>query len=334
MLVENFLVAVVSLPAGVFKPYSGVKTSILILDKSLVKRTSRIAFFKVENDGFDLGDQRLPIDTNDLPKVQIEIAEYLNRLRVGKSIDDFQPTFGLLVEKKKTATSGEYNLSGDRHRESFVIPQIFPMVAIKEVARVESGFGFPTKFQGQRDGDIPFLKVSDMNLPGNEIQIVSWNHAVSRDVVRELKAKVLPKGTIIFPKIGAAIATNKKRILTRDSTYDNNIMGIITDAESLLPTFFYYYLSTFDLSIWASDAQPPSMRKTIVEQHQIPLPPLEVQREIVAEIEGYQEEITKCELAITKCHENITKAINKVWRTDGREDSDSYRAGMARAEKN
>ena len=62
LLVEEYLVAVVSLPAGVFKPYSGVKTSILILDRALARRTDRIAFFKVENDGFDLGDQRRPID--------------------------------------------------------------------------------------------------------------------------------------------------------------------------------------------------------------------------------------------------------------------------------
>ena len=61
MLVENYLVAVISLPAGVFQPYSGVKTSILILDKVLAKKANRIAFFKVENDGFDLGAQRREI---------------------------------------------------------------------------------------------------------------------------------------------------------------------------------------------------------------------------------------------------------------------------------
>ena len=55
MLVDTALVAVVSLPAGVFQPYSGVKTSILILDKALAKRADAIAFFKVENDGFGLG---------------------------------------------------------------------------------------------------------------------------------------------------------------------------------------------------------------------------------------------------------------------------------------
>ena len=62
LLVENSLVAVISLPAGCFNPYSGVKTSILILDKSLAKYSNTIAFFKVENDGFGLGAQRRAIE--------------------------------------------------------------------------------------------------------------------------------------------------------------------------------------------------------------------------------------------------------------------------------
>ena len=104
-LVEEYLVAVVSLPAGVFNPYSGVKTSILILDKSLAKKTDRIVFFKIENDGFDLGAQRRPVKQNDLPQVQAEIAEYLRRLRAGESVNDFEPTQGLIVEKGKLAAN-------------------------------------------------------------------------------------------------------------------------------------------------------------------------------------------------------------------------------------
>ena len=91
MLVENSLVAVVSMPAGVFNPYSGVKTSILILDKSLAKKSSTIGFFKVENDGFGLGAQRREIDKNDLPQVQAEIAEYLRRLRPGNPLRTSSP---------------------------------------------------------------------------------------------------------------------------------------------------------------------------------------------------------------------------------------------------
>ena len=83
MLVETALVAVVSLPAGVFNPYSGVKTSILILDKALAKQAQTIGFFKVENDGFGLGAQRREIEKNDLPQVRAEVAAYLNALRTG-----------------------------------------------------------------------------------------------------------------------------------------------------------------------------------------------------------------------------------------------------------
>ena len=80
MLVENSLVAVVSLPAGCFNPYSGVKTSILILDKSLARQSDTIGFFKVENDGFGLGAQRRAIEKNDLPQVQSELDVYLQAL--------------------------------------------------------------------------------------------------------------------------------------------------------------------------------------------------------------------------------------------------------------
>ncbi len=316
MLMEDYLVAVVSLPAGVFKPYSGVKTSILILDRSLAKQSDAIAFFKVENDGFELGDQRRPIQRNDLSNVQTELGECLRRLRAGEPLNGLNTRQGQIVKKRRIAADGEYDLSAERYQESGTATAIHPMVTIGEVASVESGFGFPLKYQGRLDDEIPFLKVSDMNLPGNEVHIVSWNNTISQAVVQELRAKVLPRGTVIFPKIGAAIATNKKRILTCDATYDNNVMGITPRSGKLLPEFLYYLLSTFDLSIWASNAQPPSMRKTVVENHLIPLPPLEVQWEIVAEIEDYQKAIDEAWGQIHGFKEKIRGAVSMVWGSE------------------
>ena len=154
MLVEEFLVAVVSLPAGVFNPYSGVKTSILILDKVLAKKTDHITFFKVENDGFDLGAQRREIDKNDLPQVAEELCEYLTRLRAGEAVDDFQSTpmarvaepgaeyttdepttRRLVVEKSKVAEGGEYNLSGERYRESRTLNTVYELVPVGRFLR-------------------------------------------------------------------------------------------------------------------------------------------------------------------------------------------------------
>lgn len=81
MLVDkNYLYAVVSLPAGVFNPYSGVKTSILLMDKTLAKKTDKILFVKIENDGFDLGAQRREIDKNDLPEALNILQQYKEAL--------------------------------------------------------------------------------------------------------------------------------------------------------------------------------------------------------------------------------------------------------------
>ena len=68
---------VISLPAGVFQPYSGVKTSILILDKELNQKSDSIFFAQVENDGFSLGAQRTAIKGNQLPEISVNISNYL-----------------------------------------------------------------------------------------------------------------------------------------------------------------------------------------------------------------------------------------------------------------
>ena len=57
LIEENYLYAVISLPSGVFNPYSGVKTSILLMDRALARKTDKILFVKMNNDGFDLGAQ-------------------------------------------------------------------------------------------------------------------------------------------------------------------------------------------------------------------------------------------------------------------------------------
>jgi type I restriction enzyme M protein len=137
MLVQNNLYAVVSLPAGVFNPYSGVKTSILFMDRQLAKKTDSILFVKIENDGFDLGAQRRQIEKNDLPDAVNVLKDYLTAVRNGKPetfIADEKPCGALLVKKEKLAENGEYNLTGDRYRAVVVRKhQKWPMVELGEL---------------------------------------------------------------------------------------------------------------------------------------------------------------------------------------------------------
>ena len=156
----------------------------------------------------------------------------------------------------------------------------WPMVRLKEVASVESGFGFPLDYQGEVGGEIPFYKVSDMNLPGNEVEMRLHNNSVSLEKLSELGARDFPPETVIFPKIGAAIATEKKRILTRPSTFDNNVMGIVS-KKYVIPKYIFYWISSIRLEGLANPGHVPSIKKSVMEEQMIPLPPLSEERRIV-----------------------------------------------------
>ena len=156
-------------------------------------------------------------------------------------------------------------------------PMGWEIKRIGDLGSVGSGAGFPKKEQGVHGEEFPFLKVSDMNLPGNEIVIHNWNNSVSDIIRQKLRAKIFPAGSIIFPKIGAAIATNKKRILVRPSCVDNNVMAITPDSK-LDSEYLFGLMLHKNLSDFASDADPPSMRKTTVEDWLIPCPPMSLQR--------------------------------------------------------
>lgn len=153
-----------------------------------------------------------------------------------------------------------------------------------EIADVTSGCVFPVKYQGNAksaEDNIPFYKVSDMNLPGNEMYMTSSNNYVSTGSAKEMRASLARPGSIIFPKIGAAIATNKKRILTEKSIVDNNVM-VVTAHSVINSKFLYYVLTGFDLMSWSMGAGAvPSIKKSVVVKHEVPVPPMEIQEAIV-----------------------------------------------------
>jgi len=85
-LIENSLIGVISMPAGIFQPYSGVKTSILILDKKLAKEKDKVLFVELSNDGFTLGAQRNPIKGSQIPEIIETFKSYKNNELVDNSI--------------------------------------------------------------------------------------------------------------------------------------------------------------------------------------------------------------------------------------------------------
>jgi restriction endonuclease S subunit len=188
---------------------------------------------------------------------------------------------------------------------------------LDEVTKIQNGSGFPKKFQGHSDEKFPFLKVSDMNLQGNERMIQSWNNSISADVVQKIRAKITPSGTVIFPKIGAAIATNKKRITTVESAFDNNVMGLIPN-EQLDSEYLFWMLQNFDLTKWASSSALPSMKSSTVAAHEISLPPLKTQKEVVSRI-GFvdikvQKLIDATSIQLTRLHSLKSSLLDAAFK--------------------
>ena len=326
MLVENYLVAVVSLPAGVFNPYSGVKTSILLLDKALARRADRIAFFKVENDGFALGAQRRPIDKNDLPRVTQALKEYLSAVRAGmnnagnmdgpvcvratrtgrQEMQDNEKSSpsslsmlrslikqgtALIVEKEKIGANGEYNLSGERYREREMRPSKWPMVRLGDVVKAKSGNS----------------KVIKGTLPKeNDGSMFPAYSATGQDV---FSPRHDYEGVgIIISAVGARcgkcfLATGRWQAIA-------NTHVLIPDEEKVIPDYLFKLINKEDFWIKSGVAQPfVKVRESL--ELQIPLPPLEVQREIVAEIDGYQRVIDGARAVVDNYRPHIV--VDPAW---------------------
>ena len=287
-LVDEYLVAVVSLPAGVFKPYSGVKTSILILDKPLSRRTDSIAFFKVENDGFELGDQRRPTAENDLPQALTELTEYLNRLRDRAPLTGFKPSLGLVVKKARIAAGGEYFLNGERYLDVSETQAAFPHVPLKDIATIKAGNPAPQGGEYFDGGVFPFVRTSDVGKSHRSDNFTGAADRVNQKAVDELRLRLFPAGTILFPKSGASTFLNHRVLLGEPAYVSSHLAAIIPDAEKASAQFIYRLLCGIDARDITPDQAYPSLRLKAIGDIEIPLPPLEIQREIAAEIAGHQ----------------------------------------------
>ncbi|MEO9321525.1 MAG: restriction endonuclease subunit S [Nitrososphaera sp.] len=167
------------------------------------------------------------------------------------------------------------------------LPKGWVLADVGSVCSIASGAGFPLEYQGRRKGQIPFFKVGDISeavLNGKRYLTQAANY-VSKDDCKSLNAKPLKKGAIVFAKIGAAIALNRRAILAQESLVDNNIMGLECFDLSIDNLFAYYFMLTVRLGQYSRATTVPSLRRDDVASIPFPMPPLNEQRRIVAKIE-------------------------------------------------
>ena len=251
-----------------------------------------------------------PQDLYDAKKINTLIRRnYTEEISViPESLKDYVSLFKLtdMLDFSRTEFNKEIKLTADKKVE---IMSKYPLVNLGEYANMKGGDTFKVIYQGNHNtSDIPFFKVGDMNTIGNEISMTISNNYVDEDTLKnKLKATIFPESTIVFPKVGMAIHTNKKRLLGRNAAVDNNTMALWPKNEEILSYryLYNYFLSEVDLSSVASDSNPPSISASNLSILKIPLPPINIQHQIVSECEKVDEEYNKSRISLERCNKKI-----------------------------
>ena len=279
---DDLLYAVISLPAGVFNPYSGVKTSILLMDKTLAKQKDEILFVKVNNDGYDLGAQRREIKGSDIPEVIKIIKDY----QKGLDIPD-NPL--VTIASKKDIAKQDYFLVGERYKEAVIVNSDYPMVEIEQLI---NNVKYPKKVLKSEfldKGQFPIIDQSENFIAG---------YSNNPDLIYNISKPVVCFGD----------HTRALKYIDFNFVLGADGVKILEPIDEVNPRYLYYCLSNIEIPSLGY-----SRHFKVLKEIKIPLPPLHIQEEIVKEIEGKEEQIRELQNEILGLKLEIKDKISEVW---------------------
>ncbi len=208
------------------------------------------------------------------------------------------------------------------------LPAAWASVPLRQIAKCQGGSAFSPSLQGRRTGEIPFFKVSDMNRPENSWAMVVANNSVDHTDLSAISGHQKPAGSVIFPKVGGAIHTDKKRLLARPSLIDNNLMAVWPiDEDVCRSAFLFVYFQSVRLSSLANPGPLPSINNARLYELTIPVPPIGEQEKIVAVLWKLQRAIAAQDALIAATrdlkHSAMTQLFTRGLRTEHEENVES-----------
>jgi type I restriction enzyme S subunit len=174
--------------------------------------------------------------------------------------------------------------------DALSLPKGWEIKKLGEVCNFKSGTTISPSLEIEV-GDILYVKVGDMNLPENEIEINTSSRFVNSNEIK--LAQIIPEGAVIFPKRGGAIATNKKRKVIQPTIVDLNTMAIIP-TNKLDSEYFYYWFQMIDLHEISNGTTIPQINNYSFDEIFIQYPKsLPEQQRIVSILEEALTDIAK-----------------------------------------
>lgn len=293
MLLKDYLIAIISLPAGVFNPYSGVKTSILLLDKELSKKSNNILFAKIENDGYSLGSQRNSIKGSQLEEAIDTIKNFKLSILNGTSYQN--NLIAHSVEKTIINKTDDCNLSGDKYKSIKPYNGKYELVELRKICDKLFAGGDAPKEHSK-------TKTSDFTIPiySNGIGKKSLYGFSNITRVEEDAVTISARGTIGYTKV-------------RKAPFLPIVRLIVAIPNKSKVNLHYLKLALESLEIYRNGNSIPQLTIPMIKNEKIPLPPLSIQEEIVAEVEEYQKEIRELKSMVESKEQLIVDRIAKVW---------------------
>jgi len=185
-------------------------------------------------------------------------------------------------------------------QELWPLPEGWRWVRLGEVARIFSGSPAPQDPQYFEGGKYPFVRVQDLGRHGYTMCLSDTQDKVNDLAVERLKLVKAKVGTILFPRSGAAIATNSRAILAVDAFIVSHLAAVEPKQGIVLSEWLYFWLSIVDMTQYSENPAYPSLKLSRISQIPVPLPPLWVQEKTLSEILPKLETLHKLKKALQR----------------------------------
>jgi type I restriction enzyme S subunit len=160
------------------------------------------------------------------------------------------------------------------------LPEEWEVVRLEDVARVFSGSSAPQGREYFENGIFPFVRVQDLAHYGQTRCLTEVTDKVNERAVQEHHLVLARKGTILFPKSGAALEKNHRAILGVDAYIVSHLAAVEANPEKVDNEFLFWWLCCIDMASLNPNPGYPSIRLEEIKNLTIPLPPLEEQKQI------------------------------------------------------
>ncbi|NTW88726.1 MAG: hypothetical protein HGB26_06295 [Desulfobulbaceae bacterium] len=182
-----------------------------------------------------------------------------------------------------------------------------------DVARIKQGYTFKPKYQGQQGKKWPYIKVADVGSPKNTKYLNVYLNSIDDQALKEINVQPFESGSIVFPRVGAALRNNNKRLLVRDCLTDDNVIVItVKNTDQCYNEFLYYWFVLKDLAKFCNDGLVPVINAQNLKIQKINLPSLSEQKAIADLLSIWDEAIEKTERLIQERKNRFKYLLNDL----------------------